>query len=80
MQTPTTRLVRYGGAMSLDGYIAGPNGEYDCIVIDPEIDFAGMSALQPELRYLSARRVRCCQRGDSNRADVVCRIRLGHLQ
>jgi len=21
------RLVRFGGAMSLDGYIAGPNGE-----------------------------------------------------
>jgi dihydrofolate reductase len=36
------RLVRYGGAMSLDGYIAGPNGEYDWIVADPEIDFAAM--------------------------------------
>jgi dihydrofolate reductase len=38
------RLVRFGGAMSLDGYIAGPNGEYDWIVMDPEIDFAGMQA------------------------------------
>ena len=38
------RLVRYGGAMSLDGYIAGPNGEYDWIVMDPGIDFAGMMA------------------------------------
>jgi dihydrofolate reductase len=36
------RLVRFGGAMSLDGYIAGPNGESDWIVMDPEIDFAGM--------------------------------------
>lgn len=36
------RLVRYGGAMSLDGYIAGPNGEYDWIVMDPDLDFAGM--------------------------------------
>jgi dihydrofolate reductase len=36
------RLVRYGGAMSLDGYIAGPNGEYDWIVMDPDIDFNGM--------------------------------------
>jgi len=36
------RLVRFGGAMSLDGYIAGPNGEYDWIVMDPDIDFAGM--------------------------------------
>lgn len=36
------RLVRYGGAMSLDGYIAGPNGEHDWIVMDPDIDFAGI--------------------------------------
>lgn len=36
------RLVRFGGAMSLDGYIAGPNGEYDWIVMDPEIDFTGL--------------------------------------
>lgn len=36
------RKVIYGGAMSLDGYIAGPNGEYDWIVMDPDIDFAGL--------------------------------------
>jgi dihydrofolate reductase len=36
------RLVRFGGAVSLDGYIAGPNGEYDWIVMDPEVDFAAM--------------------------------------
>ncbi len=34
------RKVAYGGAMSLDGFIAGPNGEFDWIVMDPEIDFA----------------------------------------
>jgi dihydrofolate reductase len=38
------RRVIYGGAMSLDGYIAGPNGEYDWIVTDPEMDFAAMAA------------------------------------
>lgn len=38
------RRVLYGGAMSLDGFIAGPNGEHDWIVMDPEIDFAGMMA------------------------------------
>jgi dihydrofolate reductase len=37
------RLVRYGGAMSLDGYIAGPGGEYDWIVMDPDLDFAAMA-------------------------------------
>jgi dihydrofolate reductase len=38
------RLVRFGGAMSLDGYIAGPHGEYDWIVMDPDIDFAEMQS------------------------------------
>ena len=38
------RKVAYGGAMSLDGFIAGPNGEYDWIVMDPDIDFSEMMA------------------------------------
>ena len=38
------RKVRYGGAISLDGYIAGPNGETDWIVTDPDIDFAALFA------------------------------------
>ena len=33
------RRVRYAVAMSLDGYIAGPKGEYDWIIMDPDIDF-----------------------------------------
>ena len=38
------RQLRYSVAASLDGYIAGPNGEFDWITIDPEIDFAAMYA------------------------------------
>lgn len=33
------RRIRYQVACSLDGYIAGPDGEYDWIVMDPDIDF-----------------------------------------
>jgi dihydrofolate reductase len=37
-----SRRLRYGVAVSLDGFIAGPDGEYDWIVMDPSIDFAAM--------------------------------------
>ena len=30
--------------MSLDGYIAGPSGEADWIVMDPDIDFGELVA------------------------------------
>jgi dihydrofolate reductase len=33
------RRIRYAVAASLDGYIAGPNGEAEWIILDPEIDF-----------------------------------------
>jgi dihydrofolate reductase len=36
------RRLRYSVAMSLDAFIAGPNGEYDWIVTDPAIDFAAL--------------------------------------
>ena len=37
-----TRRLRYQVAVSLDGFIAGPNGEYDWIVMDPAIDFEAL--------------------------------------
>jgi dihydrofolate reductase len=36
------RRVRYVVAMSLDGYIAGPIGEADWIIMDPDIDFGAL--------------------------------------
>jgi dihydrofolate reductase len=33
------RRLRYSVAMSLDGFIAGPKGEYDWIVMDPDFDW-----------------------------------------
>ena len=38
------RRLRYQVATSLDGYIAGPHGEFDWIVMDPDIDFTTLFA------------------------------------
>jgi dihydrofolate reductase len=38
------RKVVYSVATSLDGFVAGPNGEADWITMDPEIDFAALLA------------------------------------
>ena len=38
------RQLRYSVAASLDGFIAGPNGEYDWIPMDPDIDFEALYA------------------------------------
>jgi dihydrofolate reductase len=36
------RKIIYSVAMSLDGYVAGSDGEADWIIVDPEIDFSAM--------------------------------------
>ena len=36
------RRIRYAVAASLDGFIAGPTGEFDWIIMDPQIDFQAM--------------------------------------
>ena len=36
--------IRYAVAISLDGYIAGPKGEADWILMDPDIDFRALFA------------------------------------
>jgi dihydrofolate reductase len=38
------RRVRYNVAATLDGYIAGPSGEFDWIPDDPTVDFAALFA------------------------------------
>lgn len=37
-----SRRLRYKVAVSLDGFIAGPGGEHDWIVMDPSIDFGAL--------------------------------------
>jgi dihydrofolate reductase len=37
-----SRRLRYQVAVSLDGFIARPNGDHDWIVMDPAIDFAAL--------------------------------------
>jgi dihydrofolate reductase len=44
MRTAMTRRLRYQVAVSLDGFIAGPNHEADWIVMDPSIDFGALFA------------------------------------
>jgi hypothetical protein len=50
--------------MSLDGYIAGPKGEADWIVMDPDIDFAALFA-QFDTFLMGSRTLEATGAGDS---------------
>jgi dihydrofolate reductase len=41
-QELSVRRIRYQVATSLDGFIAGPKGEADWIIMDPDIDFRAL--------------------------------------
>ena len=64
------RRIRYSVAMSLDGYIAGPGDEFDWIVMDPDIDFAGLS--QQFDTYLLGRRTFEVTRSHGQADDTRC--------
>jgi dihydrofolate reductase len=44
MAEARARQLRYQVATSLDGYIAGPNGEYDWITEDPSLDLEAFAS------------------------------------
>jgi dihydrofolate reductase len=64
------RRVRYQVAASLDGYIAGSQGEYDWIVPDPEIDFAALFA-QFDTFLMGRRTFAALPAGDVPRGKVI---------
>ncbi|MGA7833078.1 MAG: dihydrofolate reductase family protein [Terracidiphilus sp.] len=69
------RRLNYGVAMSLDGFIAGPSGEFDWITSDPGIDFAAIWAQFDTLlmgrRTFEAARVRAAQWPDLGHRWIV---------
>jgi dihydrofolate reductase len=52
--TTARRRVRYSVAISLDGFIAGPKGEFDWIIMDPAFNFGAL--LKQFDTYLLGRR------------------------
>jgi dihydrofolate reductase len=69
------RRLRYGVAMSLDGFIAGPNGEYDWMVADPALDYAAIHAQFDTMlmgrRTFEVARVRAAQWPDLGHRWIV---------
>ena len=63
------RRLRYNVAVSLDGFIAGPNGDYDWILPDLEIDQQVLPALFAEFdTFVMGRKTyeTICAQGDAN--------------
>jgi dihydrofolate reductase len=70
------RRLRYNVAMSLDGFIAGPRGEYDWITPDSGIDFAALyrqfdTLLMGRLSYDAMRAKGMAAKGMGMKAFVV---------
>ncbi len=64
------RRVRYSVAASLDGYIAGSQGEFDWIVQDPEIDFGALFA-QFDTFLMGRRTFEIIPPGDMPRGKLI---------
>ena len=64
------RRLRYSVAMSLDGYIAGPGGEYDWITTDPTLDFAALFR-QFDLFVMGRKTFEAFQKGPASGMKVV---------
>jgi dihydrofolate reductase len=60
------RRVRYSVAMSLDGFIAGPNNEHDWIIMDPSFDFAALFK-QFDTLLMGRRTFEAAQQGGGDR-------------
>jgi dihydrofolate reductase len=69
------RRLRYGVAVSLDGLIAGPNGEHDWMIADPALDYAAIHAQFDTLlmgrRTFEVARVRAAQWPDLGHRWIV---------
>src|SRR5260370_31193 len=64
------RRIRYQVATSLDGYIAGPKGEADWIIMDPDIDFRALFQ-QFDTALIGRRTFEGMTRGKKKKASVM---------
>jgi dihydrofolate reductase len=64
------RRVRYSVAISLDGFIAGPKGEFDWIIMDPAFDF-GAAFKQFDTFLLGRRTFELTRQGGGGGGDMA---------